>query len=161
MLRRRDFTSLAAPDHNSANAFKRWFRHRKPLWGSGSHLLDDEDDLCTIYSGGDADRLTSIIQRYFGYHVRSERPNKTPDSWHLPGEKSIHYYPLSRITWIVAILSILISSMLLIGAIVVLYFVKEMSKRLGIVAAFTAAFAASLGLLTNARRAEIFGSTAA
>lgn len=51
--------------------------------------------------------------------------------------------------------------MLLIGAIVVLYLVKDMSKRLGIVAAFTGGFAASLGLLTNARRAEIFGATAA
>jgi hypothetical protein len=33
--------------------------------------------------------------------------------------------------------------------------------RLGMVAMFTAIFAAVIGLLTNARRAEIFGSTAA
>jgi len=47
------------------------------------------------------------------------------------------------------------SAILLIGAIVALYFVRDMGKRLGIAAVFTSAFAASVGLLTNARRAEI------
>lgn len=53
------------------------------------------------------------------------------------------------------------SAFLLMGAIVALYLVKNMAKRLGILAIFTSVFAGSIGLLTNARRAEIFGSTAA
>lgn len=152
-------TALSDPDHNSANAFKNWFYHRMPLRGSGFHLLDNESDFCTTYTGADADRMSNLIKKYFGYHIRSSK--RSPESWNLPGQRNLYYYPASRIAWIVALLSILITSVLLIGAIVALYFVKEMSRRLGIVAVFTGAFAASLGLLTNARRAEIFGSTAA
>jgi len=48
----------------------------------------------------------------------------------------------------------------LIGAIVCLYAVVSPTKKLGIIAAFTTLFAANVGLLTNARRAELFAATA-
>jgi hypothetical protein len=49
----------------------------------------------------------------------------------------------------------------LIGPIAALYRAKDVPLRLGIMSVFTVAFAAFVGLVTNARRAEIFGSTAA
>lgn len=61
----------------------------------------------------------------------------------------------------VAVISTIIAAILLIGPIVGLYFVKENKSKLGMIASFTAVFAASVGLITNARRAEIFGATAA
>jgi hypothetical protein len=45
--------------------------------------------------------------------------------------------------------------------IVVLYFVQPIEQRLGVVASFTFIFAASIALLTNARRVEVFGAAAA
>jgi hypothetical protein len=42
-----------------------------------------------------------------------------------------------------------------------LYWVTSDAVKLGMVAAFTAAFALSVGLMTNAKRAEIFAATAA
>lgn len=156
LLRRNRISSFGKPDHNSFIAFSSWFRTRIPLRDTGFHLLDDEDDLCCIDATEAPDRLTGIIQRYLGYYVRQHKP--VPQSW---GEGHLYYYHAERIAWIVAILSVLISTILLIVAIVVLYFVKPTGARLGIVAAFTVTFAASVGLLTNARRAEIFGSTAA
>lgn len=46
-------------------------------------------------------------------------------------------------------------------AIIVLYFVKDTIKRLGVAIVFTSLFAAALTLSTSARRIEIFASTAA
>jgi hypothetical protein len=110
----------------------------------------------SVYLEPESDRLSSLMHRYFGYYVRKHKD--FPRSW---GESKLYYYPAERIAWIVAIISVLMSAFLLMGAIVALYLVKNMAKRLGILAIFTSAFAGSIGLLTNARRAEIFGSTAA
>jgi hypothetical protein len=46
-------------------------------------------------------------------------------------------------------------------AIVVLYYVDNMTRRLAIIGVFTAIFSAALGLLTNGRVVEIFATTAA
>jgi hypothetical protein len=51
--------------------------------------------------------------------------------------------------------------MLPIIATVVLYFVHNMGKRLGIIAAFTALFSLALALLTRATMQEVFAATAA
>lgn len=46
-------------------------------------------------------------------------------------------------------------------AILVLYFVKSMLNRIGLVVVFTSVFAAALAIFTNAKRIEIFSATAA
>lgn len=155
-MRRKQILALEKPDKGSFKAFKNWFRSKKPLRGSGWHLLDNESDMISLYSEADVDRLTTFIQRHFGYYLRQERD--TPLSW---GQNHLYYYPMERIGWISVIVSILMSALLLIGPMVTCYYVKPMSPRLGIVGAFTTAFAASIGILTNARRPEVFGSTAA
>jgi len=48
-----------------------------------------------------------------------------------------------------------------VGAIAGLYVEQRPKARLGMIAAFTATFALSVILLTNARRAEVFAATAA
>lgn len=50
---------------------------------------------------------------------------------------------------------------MVIRPIVTLYFISKQSARLGMIAAFTSFFALTVGLLTDARRVEIFGATAA
>ncbi|KAF2186251.1 hypothetical protein K469DRAFT_706921 [Zopfia rhizophila CBS 207.26] len=63
-----------------------------------------------------------------------------------------------RITsWITSIAASLIP----IGSIVVLYYVNSMLARLGIIAAFNLLISACLSTCTNAKRAEVFGVTAA
>lgn len=60
-----------------------------------------------------------------------------------------------------ATLGVLIAAILLVGAIINLYLVQNNNVRLGLIGGYTATFALSVGVLTNARRAELFGSTAA
>lgn len=59
------------------------------------------------------------------------------------------------------VISVAIAAILLIGAIITLYHVKSHQAQLGLIGAFTVLFAGSVGLLTTAKRAEIFASTAA
>jgi putative Mn2+ efflux pump MntP len=61
----------------------------------------------------------------------------------------------------VVIFSIFLAAFLLIGAIIGLYIVQSPKARLGMIAAFTILFALGVGLLTNARRPELFAATAA
>jgi predicted hotdog family 3-hydroxylacyl-ACP dehydratase len=64
---------------------------------------------------------------------------------------------------VVALVNIFVASILIIGAIVGLYELRTQpdAVRLGTIAVFMVLFAISLGLLTNARRVEIFAATAA
>lgn len=59
------------------------------------------------------------------------------------------------------VLGSVVSSGLLVGSIMALYFVNNMLVRLGIVAAFTQVFSLVLILATNARKVEVFAATAA
>jgi hypothetical protein len=110
--------------------------------------------MLSLHVEEDPDRLSAFIHYYFGYHLRKERA--TPASW-----GPMYYYPAERVAWIVATLCVVISVILLIGAIVSLYFVKPIEQRLGVVGSFTFVFAASIASLTNARRVEVFGAAAA
>lgn len=73
------------------------------------------------------------------------------------------YFPERRIQRAGAIVSIILSAVLLIGAIVCLLLVSKQDVGISIamIVLFTCLFAGEVGLLTNARRAEMFGSTAA
>ena len=61
----------------------------------------------------------------------------------------------------VNIITIAIAAIFLIGSIVGFHYAKGDELKLGMIALFTVGFAASIALITNARRAEIFASTAA
>lgn len=73
----------------------------------------------------------------------------------------ISYASGLKIERFVAWFSTMLAAVLLVGAIMALYAVQSDKVKLGLIAVFTTIFAASVGLLTNAKRSEIFGATAA
>ena len=106
----------------------------------------------------DSDRLNLFLKAYFGWFFR-QRDQGASDT----GRNDLYYYPQRRIQTAGAIISVLCSAVLLIGAIICLLLVmhKSMHLRVGMIVLFTCLFALVVGLITNARRAEIFGATAA
>ena len=88
-------------------------------------------------------------------------PEDSDDAYDRNGE--MFYYPYHRIQRAGALISIICSAILLVGAIVCLMLVSDRSinVRVGMIVLFTSLFALVVGFLTNARRAEIFGATAA
>jgi hypothetical protein len=155
LLRRNQVLQLETPETSPFNAFKAWFRRKPPvLWGSGFRLLHDEEDMIALGSQDEPDRMSAFMHRCLGYRLR--KPKETPKSW-----GPMYYYPVERVALIVGILSIIVSAALLVWAIMTLHFVKPMGIRLGLVGVFTTLFAASITLLTHARRIEVYGATAA
>ncbi|KAF2182350.1 hypothetical protein K469DRAFT_586666 [Zopfia rhizophila CBS 207.26] len=118
----------------------------------GAHsatLFDDSNDL-VVLGVQEQDRLTSFVQNHLAWVFDIDARNG-----------NIAYTSDRRMAGFVALLSTIIAAVLLIGAIVSLYTVKSPRKKLGIIAAFTTLFAANVGLLTNAGRAELFAASAA
>lgn len=83
------------------------------------------------------------------------------DSNHPDPNASVGYASGDKIAAFISYLSTMLATLLLVGAILVLYKVSNNDLRLGLIALFTVVFAASVGLLTNASMAEVFGATAA
>jgi len=155
LLRRNQILQLEKPEKEPFKAFRAWFRRDPPvLWGSGFRLLHDEEDMIALGGEEEPDRMSTLMHRWLGYRLR--KPRETPISW-----GPMYYYPAEQVTLIVAIISILVSAALLVGAIMALHFVKPIGIRLGLVGVFTTLFAASMTLLTHARRIEVYGATAA
>jgi hypothetical protein len=71
------------------------------------------------------------------------------------------HFQQSHITLAVALINYAVAAALFIGAIVALYIVTNPKTRLALVGSFIFLFALSVGLLTDARRPEIFAATAA
>lgn len=60
----------------------------------------------------------------------------------------------------VGALNVLLAAALMVGAMVLLKNCKGDGARLAVVSVFTFAFSAGVGLLTNARRSEVYATTA-
>ncbi len=58
-------------------------------------------------------------------------------------------------------INILLAAAFLFGAIYNLFYVQRNQTKLGLIAGYTIAFAIAIGLVTNAKRAEIFVACAA
>lgn len=152
---------LDRPSSRVIETFRIWFDGGKQknggpkpdpvLGGQAKHFLDDEQDLAALKTPADDDFLSRFLQDH--WPVTSRHPGDHRD-------RTGHYQE-RHVVWTVAIISTIIAAVLLVGAIAGLYVEQRPKARLGMIAAFTAAFALSVILLTNARRAEVFAGTAA
>jgi hypothetical protein len=73
----------------------------------------------------------------------------------------VGYASGQKIANFISYLSTTLAGLLLFGAILVLYHTASDKLKLGLIGLFTFLFAASTGLMTNAKRSEVFASTAA
>jgi hypothetical protein len=119
------------------------------LAGAAEERLDERNhrDLVAVRPPADKDLLSRFLQDHWMFKV-----SFTDKTEHI---KENH------VAWIAAIVSTVVAAILLLGAIVLLRLLDQENVQLGVIAIFTILFAASVGVLTNARRAEIFAATAA
>ncbi|KAI8939335.1 hypothetical protein NX059_003126 [Plenodomus lindquistii] len=152
---------LGRPSSRALGLFKRWFQgHSRDtngqkafpiIDGEASRMLDHEDDLAALKVPEEDDRLSQLLR----------------DHWPLRGQTGTNpkdntrYFRLRHVTRTVAVISTVVAAVELVGAITSLYFVSGPKARIGLIACFTSLFGMSLCLLTNARRGEVFGASAA
>lgn len=84
-----------------------------------------------------------------------------PQTQRPRGTSSLAIISQSRISIVVDIINILLAAAFLFGAICNLFYVQRSQVKLGLIAGYTVAFAMAIGLVTNAKRAEIFAASAA
>ncbi|KAH9207023.1 hypothetical protein DL95DRAFT_469059 [Leptodontidium sp. 2 PMI_412] len=143
--------NFAAPSNRALETLKRYFwteKDKSILIGCDAKMLSEPCDLITLAQSVD-DRLSRMQRYMLGRCVR-------PDL-------DVYYFSESHIQLVSYIISILLIGVLLIGAMACLSVLngRKWQIRLVLVAVSTSLFTLFNGLLTNARRAEIFGSTAA
>ncbi|KAI9695829.1 MAG: hypothetical protein M1820_008384 [Bogoriella megaspora] len=161
LLLEAQLASIPRPHKRTLDAFRTNFFNGKPgsddswptLGGSSRYLYDNIDDLVALKIPEHQDRVFLLVQDYLGFLFGEGKEA------HVEGR--VGYVSGQAITTFIAWLSTFLAAVLLIGAIVVLYFVQEPNWRLGLIAVFTSLFAISVGIFTNARRTELFGATAA
>ncbi|KAI1144875.1 hypothetical protein F4825DRAFT_475448 [Nemania diffusa] len=143
---------LQPPSGRVLRAVKQMFSH------GGHTVLDgrakdypDADDLVALKSPT-IDHLSNYLRKV---RATKDKPGNMRDS-----EPRIKHFEEQMITKWVGVITILVAIVFLVGPILVLYFAQSRQARLALIAVFTAGFAASVWLITNVRRAEIFFGTA-
>jgi hypothetical protein len=125
----------------------------KLIYGEASNFLDDPIDLVTLQKPTEGDFLSRYLRDHWLFKRRS-RSNADLASRTTRFENS-------HIVRTVSVFNLILAALLLIGAIVNLYFVDKQKAKLGLIALYTLLFASSMMLCTTARRAEVFAATAA
>ncbi|KAH8803454.1 hypothetical protein F5884DRAFT_507896 [Xylogone sp. PMI_703] len=123
---------------------------RPQLWGNSVKKYDDIHDLVALRVPADQDRLSEFILDHFGLFFQTEQHD---------GQSA--YIPERSIVKFVALLSSVLSAILMFGSITSLYFVHNPYALLGMLGGWTVLFATCVGWLTNAKRDQIFAATAA
>jgi hypothetical protein len=131
-----------------------------PLIGRDNHVWNTQpSQLISLTARKADDPLGSLFlskvfvwwHRCIGHRIKSP----------LDEEAQYFSYTDKNILRAANVFGSILSSALLVGSIIALYFVDNMIARLGIVVAFTQIFSLVLILATNARRVEVFAATAA
>lgn len=132
-----------------------------PLIGQDSTLWEDSSPakLIALRARRAEDPLgTLFLSRVFlwWHNCIGHRIKKPVDQ-----EARYFEYEDKHVLRVANVIGSIISSALLVGSVMALYFVDNMIVRLGIVAAFTQVFSLVLILATSARKIEVFAATAA
>jgi hypothetical protein len=135
---------------NNASGNKPEIEQMPQLWGASRRTYDDIHDLVALRVPADQDRFSTFIGNYFGEWFQTRASD---GETMYTSERSISHF--------VAVLSTVLAATMLFGAIISLYVVKNPRALLGMLSGWTVLFAACVGLLTNARRDQVFGATAA
>ncbi|KAI0848531.1 hypothetical protein F5Y00DRAFT_87929 [Daldinia vernicosa] len=143
---------LSTPGHRAFGAFRGWFDNERPFVGYGSDLLTNQNDFAALQVSTDQDFLSSTLQDLGGRIFPGTRHETAPE---------IKYYSAKNVSRLVTTSTVFLASLVINGAIVALYVVKDEHVRLGMITLFTSLFATSLAVLTDGRRTDIVLATAA
>lgn len=158
LIRQSEVLKLGVPKPWIRNGIRTWCKNNVPFVGNSGDMYGDISQYDTVpLSSPEQDRLSAFLENHLGYFLRYSKGRKGRT---LESEGN-HYFPGEVIGHIASFANIVLSAALLIGAITSLYFVKEPSSVIGLLAAFTTMFAGRVGLLTSARKVDVYTATAA
>lgn len=130
------------------------------LWGASEHIFTDPSDLVALRVPSDHDRLSEFIQNNLGILFKSSQASVNGSERKEEGGKQI-IISHAAVSTFSTFISLILASILLFGAIISLSVIRTKSLLLGMLCFWTILFAGCVGLLTNAKRDQVFGATAA
>lgn len=147
---------FSSPPVRVKNALTGWLDNEQCFVGLGEQTyFEEHNDLVALRPAKGEDRLSQFLRDHCSHWMKKRRePHRQP--W-----DRLYYLPETRISKAVGALSILMAGVLLVGAIISLYFVTGPAARLGLLTMWTVLFAFSVSVLSTARRSELFAATAA
>lgn len=119
--------------------------------GRAKDFLRDREDLVALKKPAEEDVLSRLLQDHWVFQRRA-----TTD----PLDRTT-VFTGHKVVLAVAGISMFVAAVLMVVAIASLYVVSSQTVRLGMIAVYTLLFSISLAFLTNAKRTEIYASTAA
>lgn len=162
LVRQRQLATFHAPEAGNLSFLQGWLTDPeagnyafegldRTVWENGSDLLvTSPSQLSDSFTRLVISRLVEAYHNIFGSR---RKPTDV--------ENGVYKYEEKDVLRAADIVGTLISSLLPVLAVVVLYCVKNMLMRLGMVALFTVLFSLALVLVTKAKRIEVFAATAA
>ncbi|KAH9908518.1 hypothetical protein F4778DRAFT_350218 [Xylariomycetidae sp. FL2044] len=152
LLLQSQVAQLHHPENRVLAAVKHFFeRPHHILGGKAKNFLNSPIDLVVLKAPAEVDYLSNVLRRYWASEKEETRD----------GVNHFARFNERSISITVTIINIILAACFLIGPIVGLNFSRSPTAKLVMISLFTAFFALSLGLITNAKRAEIFGASAA
>ncbi|KAH6885409.1 hypothetical protein B0T10DRAFT_550675 [Thelonectria olida] len=152
LLRQSQISALNRPNERVLKAMRMSLKQPYPLLGGkAGGFLDNENDLVALKHPVETDFMSEYLRQRWAPSKETSRD----------GRGHIGRFKESAITKAVNIITIIVAAIFLIGAIVSFHFARHEALKLCMITLFTIGFAASVGLITNARRVEIFAATAA
>ncbi|KAF0319230.1 hypothetical protein GQ607_013479 [Colletotrichum asianum] len=152
LLLQSQIAQLEHPENRPLAAVRHFFE--KPhhiLGGKAKSFLKDSSDLVTLKSPNDMDYLSRFLQR----HWVTEKQ--------ISGDGVNYFARFNQrsITVTVNLVTLVTAVIFLLGPIIALNFVQKRTPKLVLISVFAILFASNIGLITTAKRAEIFAATAA
>ncbi|KAM7214997.1 hypothetical protein V8F06_009599 [Rhypophila decipiens] len=168
-------TKIGPPNKQDHRFLQTWIRAPSMgnvyLLGPDSDVwekqFDDTELVCLLPRSNDNIFARFISNRFIRWYHHLighlfKTPTKVSDNEHATRiyDNTVHYSQTS-LTQLSNILGTVFASLLLVGSIVILYFIQRMELRLLMIAIFSVVFSLGLCLFTNGRMVEIFSASAA
>ncbi|KAF2877428.1 hypothetical protein BDV95DRAFT_146952 [Massariosphaeria phaeospora] len=170
LSRARDLNAFQRPSHRDYRSLRRWFWNEKPLCSSREEaFIKRKEDLVTLRHGREWAGFDGLVEE-----IVSKMPTcwlkryifTTPALRAKTSDTHIFYCSASRIEALVNLLITLIIFVLLVLPVVAMYKLTAIGDRnntfdaIGILVVFTLLFSVAMGVLTRAKRHELFAAGA-
>jgi len=167
LAKARELVEFQRPSKDEWLSFRRWYNNKKPLRAEDEdRFIRMRDDLITLRPRNDAGKIDDWIERVVGKMPEGKVTTYFYDHGML-NDKHLLYFKVARVEALAVLIVAFVIILLLAVPMFIMYRVTEMRTRsstylnIFLLIVFALLFSAAMGLLTKAKRAELFAGTAA
>ncbi|KAI9710487.1 MAG: hypothetical protein M1820_002623 [Bogoriella megaspora] len=170
LKRAKDIRSFQKPSKRDYKSVRSWFWNETPLVQKERQFIKHKEDIVTLHNGREWSAFDEVVEKFllslkFSFvraMFQTEELRKKTD------DKAVRFVSRSRVEFFVGLIITSLIFVLLVVPVVVMYKMTAVSRgehavftAIGVLIIFTTLFSAAMGLLTAAKRHEVFAASAA